>query len=54
MAFNISRTLFNFPLKEAKELVEKAPVTLKKGSAVKEAEELKKKLTELGCTITLK
>jgi len=41
-------------LKEAKEMVESAPATLKEGLAKGEAEELKKSLEEAGASIELK
>lgn len=41
-------------LKEAKELVEKAPVVLKNGVMKDEAEDVKQKLEKIGATITLK
>ncbi len=41
-------------LKEAKELVEAAPKAIKEGVAKAEAEELKKKLEEVGATVELK
>jgi len=41
-------------LKEAKEMVESAPATLKEGVAKGEAEELKKTLEEAGASIELK
>ena len=41
-------------LKEAKDLVESAPATLKEGVAKAEAEELKKALEEAGATVELK
>ena len=41
-------------LKEAKEMVESAPATLKEGVAKGEAEELKKSLEEAGASIELK
>ena len=41
-------------LKEAKEVVESAPKTLKEGVSKAEAEELKAKLEEAGATIELK
>ena len=41
-------------LKEAKEMVESAPATLKEGVAKGEAEELKKSLEEAGASIDLK
>lgn len=41
-------------LKEAKDLVDSAPKTLKEGISKEEAEELKKKLEEVGAKVTLK
>jgi len=41
-------------LKEAKELVEGVPATVKEGVAKDEAEELKKQLEEAGATVELK
>jgi len=41
-------------LKEAKEMVEGAPATLKEGVAKDEAEELKKSLEEAGASVELK
>ena len=41
-------------LKEAKDLVEGAPQTVKEGASKAEAEELKKKLEEAGATVELK
>lgn len=41
-------------LKEAKEAVESAPKVLKEGVTKEEAEELKKKLEEVGAKVTLK
>ena len=41
-------------LKEAKEMVESAPATLKEGVAKGEAEELKKSLEEAGASVELK
>lgn len=41
-------------LKEAKELVDGAPSTIKEGVAKEEAEELKKALEEAGATVELK
>jgi large subunit ribosomal protein L7/L12 len=41
-------------LKEAKEMVEGAPATLKEGVAKAEAEELKKSLEDAGATVELK
>jgi large subunit ribosomal protein L7/L12 len=41
-------------LKEAKELVESAPATIKKGVTKDEANEAKKKLEEVGATVDIK
>ena len=41
-------------LKEAKDLVDGAPKTLKEGVSKDEAEEIKKKLTEAGATVEVK
>jgi large subunit ribosomal protein L7/L12 len=41
-------------LKEAKELVESAPATVKKGVSKEEANEAKKKLEEVGATVEIK
>ena len=41
-------------LKESKELVDNAPKTVKEGASEAEAEEIKKKLTDVGATVELK
>ena len=41
-------------LKEAKEIVEAAPKTLKEGASKEDAEAMKKKLTEAGATVEIK
>ncbi|MBT00644.1 MAG: 50S ribosomal protein L7/L12 [Oceanospirillaceae bacterium] len=41
-------------LKEAKEMVDGAPATIKEGASKEEAEELKKALEEAGATVELK
>ena len=41
-------------LKEAKDLVDNAPKTLKEAASKEEAEEIKKKLEEVGAKVTLK
>ena len=41
-------------LKEAKDMVDGAPVVLKEGASKEEAEEMKGKLEEAGATVTLK
>ena len=48
------KNIFSFGQKEAKEMVEKAPVVLKKNADVEECTTIKEKLEKLGCTITLK
>ena len=41
-------------LKEAKELVEGAPKTLKEGASKEEAEKIKAKFAEVGATVEIK
>ncbi len=41
-------------LKEAKEMVEGAPATIKEGISKEDAEELKKQLEEAGATVEVK
>jgi len=48
------KNLLGLGLKEAKELVDNAPGTLKEGVAKEEAEEIKAKLTEVGAEVELK
>lgn len=48
------RGITGLGLKEAKELVESAPSTLKEGVKKEEAEVIKKKLEEAGATVELK
>lgn len=48
------RAITNLGLKEAKDLVEAAPKTIKEGVTKEEAEELKKKLEEAGAKIEIK
>lgn len=48
------REITGLGLKEAKELVESAPKVLKEGASKSDAEEIKKALSEVGATITLK
>jgi large subunit ribosomal protein L7/L12 len=50
----VVRELTGLGLKEAKDLVEAAPKTVKEQVAKAEAEEMKKKLTEAGATVELK
>ena len=44
---------FNVVLKEAKDLVDGAPKTVKEGASKEEAEELKAKFTEVGAVVEL-
>ena len=48
------RTITGLGLKEAKEMVDGAPSTLKEGAPKEEAEEAKKALEEAGATVELK
>ena len=48
------RTITGLGLKEAKDLVESAPKPLKEGIKKEEADELKKKLEEVGATVEIK
>jgi len=48
------RAITALGLKEAKEMVESAPATVKEGAKKEEAEEIKKKLEEAGATVELK
>jgi large subunit ribosomal protein L7/L12 len=48
------RAVTGLGLKEAKDLVEGAPKTVKEGATKAEAEEIKKKLEEVGATVELK
>ena len=48
------RAITGLGLKEAKELVEAAPKSVKEGLKKEEAEEIKKKLEEAGATVELK
>ena len=48
------RAITGLGLKEAKDLVDNAPKAIKEGIDKKEAEEIKKKLEEVGATIELK
>ncbi|MBQ4608227.1 MAG: ribosomal protein L7/L12, partial [Clostridia bacterium] len=41
-------------LKEAKDIVEGAPKTLKEGASKEDAEAIKKKLTDAGATVEIK
>ena len=48
------REMTGLGLKEAKEIVDGAPKTLKEGVAKEEAEEMKAKLAEVGATVEVK
>jgi len=48
------REITGLGLKEAKDLVESAPANVKEGIPADEAEELKKKLEEVGATVEVK
>ena len=48
------RSITGLGLKEAKDLVEGAPKPVKEGASKDEAEEIKKKLEEVGATVELK
>ena len=50
----VVREITGLGLKEAKEIVDGAPKTLKEGVAKEEAEEMKAKLAEVGATVELK
>ncbi|MBT8140916.1 MAG: 50S ribosomal protein L7/L12 [Gammaproteobacteria bacterium] len=48
------RTITGLGLKEAKEMVEGAPATVKEGASKDEAEDVKKQLEEAGASVELK
>ena len=48
------RAITGLGLKEAKDMVESAPTTIKEGASKAEAEDLKKQLEEAGATVELK
>ena len=50
----VVRELTSLGLKEAKDLVEGAPKAVKEGVSKAEAEEMKKKLSEVGATVEIK
>jgi large subunit ribosomal protein L7/L12 len=50
----VVRAATNLGLKEAKDLVDKAPGTVKQGLSKEEAEKLKKELEENGAVVELK
>jgi large subunit ribosomal protein L7/L12 len=53
-AIKAVRAITGLGLKEAKELVEGAPATVKEGVAKDDVEEMKKQLEEVGATVELK
>jgi len=53
-AIKVVKDITGKGLGEAKAVVEGAPVVIKENVAKAEAEEMKKKLEEAGCTVTLK
>lgn len=50
----VVRSITSLGLKEAKELVESAPKTVKEGTSKEEAEEIKIKLEEAGAKVSIK
>jgi large subunit ribosomal protein L7/L12 len=50
----VVREITGLGLKEAKDLVESAPKAIKEGIAKAAAEEMKKKLTDVGATVEIK
>jgi large subunit ribosomal protein L7/L12 len=50
----VVREITGLGLKEAKDMVEGAPAPVKEGASKKDAEEMKKKLTEAGATVEIK
>ncbi len=50
----VVREITGLGLKEAKDLVDGAPKTVKEGASKEEAEDIKKKLEEVGAKVTLK
>jgi len=50
----VIRVITGLGLKESKELVEGAPKMVKEAASKEEAEDIKKKLEEVGATVTLK
>ena len=47
------KAMFSLGLKEAKELIEKLPATIKSGIPNEEGETLKEKLTSFGCDVKM-
>lgn len=53
-AIKVVRSITGLGLKEAKELVDSVPSTVKEGASKDEAEDIKKKLEEAGASVELK
>lgn len=53
-AIKVVRSITGLGLKEAKELVDSAPSTVKEGASKDEAEDIKKQLEEAGASVELK
>ena len=53
-AIKVVRAITGLGLKEAKDIVDAAPSTIKEGASKAEAEDLKKQLEEAGATVELK
>ncbi|MDG1119438.1 MAG: 50S ribosomal protein L7/L12 [SAR86 cluster bacterium] len=53
-AIKVVRAITGLGLKEAKDMVDAAPSTIKDGASKSEAEDLKKQLEEAGATVELK
>jgi large subunit ribosomal protein L7/L12 len=53
-AIKVVRAMTGLGLKEAKDMVDAAPSTIKEGASKAEAEDLKKQLEEAGATVELK
>jgi large subunit ribosomal protein L7/L12 len=53
-AIKVVRSVTGLGLKEAKELVDSAPSTVKEGASQDEAEDIKKQLEEAGASVELK
>ena len=53
-AIKVVRAITGLGLKEAKDMVDAAPSTIKEGASKSEAEDLKKQLEEAGATVELK
>ena len=54
MGIKVAREVTGLGLKEAKDVVDGAPKVVKEGASKEEAEDIKKKLEEVGAKVTLK